>query len=683
MKMKFFRWLIVGAGALAVSCADAETAKAVYLDEFPLDSMSCGLRLRPRANRSVLGGDLRMGSSSNRFARGVGTHVESVMIFASDGRTRAFDATVGVDWAANEYPKGWDTGKNWGGAIFRVYADGKIVAETDVVKPQDMPRKLHADLSGARTIVIEATDCGDFAGYRFGHADWADAFFSVEDGALLRPHPDKCLSRQLGRLTPPEADAPSINGPAAIGVRPGHEFIYRLPVSGKRPMAIFVGRLPENVTFDAQGGILSGRIAEAGTRHLQIVASNAYGVAERDFAINVGQTLCLTPPMGWNSWNIHNARVSDADIRAAARAMVASGLADHGWSYVNIDDGWARRPLDGKRVRCDDGTIIPNGRFPDMKALAGFVHSLGLKFGIYSSPGTETCGEFAGSLGFERQDARTYAEWGVDYLKYDWCSYGKVFAEGTKGRKPTVEDYARPYRLMSEALRAQDRDIVHAFCQYGMGDVQSWGREAGAQCWRSHGDLKDAWGILMKAVDSYGDTAWKYTGPGFWCDPDMLVVGYLDTDKGLHWSDLTPNEQYTHITLWCMLNAPLLLGCDLNKLDDFTKGLLTNDDVLSVNQDPLGKSARRVVQSDDRDVWIRPIDGSAHAVAIVNRFPFTRDVRLDFASMGLPRNAWVKDLWRRKCLGLHEDGVSFAIPGHASVLVKIVEDCPGCEGRRR
>ena len=414
---------------------------------------------------------------------------------------------------------------------------------------------------------------------------------------------------------------------------------------------------------------------------MRIVASNAWGYAERDFALKVGSDLCLTPPMGWNSWNIHGSRVTDADIRAAADGMVASGLADHGWCYVNIDDGWEIKPSSGEKVRHDDGTIIPNEKFPDMRSLAGYIHSKGLKIGIYASPGAETCGGYAGSLGYERRDAETYAEWGFDYLKYDWCSYSKVFEAETKGREKTVEDYARPYRLMSEALRAQNRDIVHAFCQYGMGDVQSWGRAAGAQVWRSHVDLKDAWGALVKAVDSYGDTAWKYTGPGFWCDPDMLVVGYLRTDKGLHWSDLTHNEQYTHMTLWCMLNAPLLLGCDLNRLDDFTKGLLMNDDVLSVSQDPLGKSARRVVRRDDMDVWIRPISGPAHVVAVVNRFPYTRDIRLDFESVDLPRKAWVKDLWRRTCLGLNEGGVTFSIPGHACMMVKVVEDCPGCERR--
>lgn len=670
--------------ATVVSLAmSSVVAKTVYLDEFPLESMSCGMRLRPKANQCVLGGFIRMGSPDNVFGRGVGTHVESAMVFESDGKTSAFDATVGIDWAANEHPKRWDTGRNWGGAIFRVYADGRIVAESGIIKPQGMPSKLHADISGARMIVLEAADCGDWAGYRFGHADWADAFFTTAEDAVLRPHPDKALTEQLGRLTPQDSDEPRINGPSCFGVRPGREFFYRLPVSGKRPISYCLASgVPSGVAFDAETGTLSGRVAESGTYHLRFAVSNAYGSAERDFVLKIGNDICLTPPMGWNSWNIHNEWVADSHVRAAARGMVESGLADHGWCYVNIDDGWTLKPSEAEKVRNADGTIIPNKKFPDMKALANYVHAMGLKAGIYSSPGEKTCGGFAGSLGYEHKDAEIYSAWGFDYLKYDWCSYSKVFAMEIEGRKATVDDYAKPYRKMTELLKAQNRDIVHAFCQYGMGDVQSWGREAGAQVWRSHGDLKDSWGAVMKAVDSYGDTAWKYTGPGFWCDPDMLVVGYLHTDKGMHWTDLTHNEQYTHFTLWCMLNAPLLLGCDLNKLDDFTKGLLANDEVLSVNQDSLGRTARRVVHKEDVDVWVRSIVGDAYAVAVVNRFPFTRELELDFSEIGLPRQAWVKDLWRQKCLGLHSEKVKFSIPGHASMMVKVVDDCLGCDSKR-
>ena len=660
---------------LVPTVAAAETR---YLDEMDLSSMSCGMRLRPERNRSVRGKPLRLGSATNEFARGVGTHVESVYVLEADGRVECFDATVGLDWAANEYPPSWDTGRNWGGVSFRVYADGEIVADTGVIKPDGQPRRLHAKLDGARLIVLEATDCGDWAGYRFGHADWAEARFTCAAGAVLRPHPDRGLTRQLGVLTPPEGEAPRINGAGCLGVRPGHAFLYRLPVTGRRPVRLSAAGLPAGVSFDAERGVLSGRVSAPGDYALVFTAENAAGSAKRDFALKVGERIALTPPMGWNHWNLHAASVRPEHIRAAADGMVRSGLADHGWCYVNVDDGWNRKP-DGNvtdsalapPARNPDGTMRPNDRFADMKGLADYVHGLGLKIGIYSSPGRRTCGGFEGSYAHEDLDAKSFAAWGFDYLKYDWCSYGRIFAEETKGRTPTVDDYAGPYRRMTAALRRQDRDIVHAFCQYGMGDVQSWGRDAGAQVWRSHNDLKDSWKAVLKAVDSYGDTAWKFTGPGFWCDPDMLVVGYLNADKGLHESDLTPNEQYTHITLWCMLNAPLLLGCDLNRLSAFTRNLLVNDEVLAVNQDPLGRTARRIVHTEKTDVWTRPLADGSQAVAVVNRFPYARRIAIDFAEIGLGAGSFrVRDLWRQRDLGIRKDGMELDLPGHAAALYR-------------
>jgi len=676
------------AGILALTVLSGEVR---YLDEMNLDAMSCGMRLRPVRNLSVKQKPMRLGSATNVFARGVGTHVESTLVLESDGKVEAFDAIVGIDWAANEYPKSWDTGHNWGGVEFRVYADGEIVADSGVIKPNGQPKKLHVPLSGKRTIVLEATDCGDWAGYRFGHADWAEARFTCGNGAVLKPHSNKELTRQLGILTPPEKETPQINGAPFFGVRPGHEFLYRLPVSGKRPMQFAATGLPTGAVFDAKKGILSGKVDAAGDYAISFTAENALGKVTKVFTLKVGDTISLTPPMGWNHWNLHGAGIRPEHVKAAADGMVRSGLADHGWSYVNIDDGWNRKP-DAKTAdpaiapptRNPDGTVRPNARFADMKGLADYVHALGLKIGLYSSPGSTTCGGFEGSYGHELADAKSYADWGFDYLKYDWCSYGTVFGRETKGRAATVDDYAKPYRTMSAALLKQNRDIIHAFCQYGMGDVQTWGREAGAQVWRSHGDLKDAWMAVVKAVDSYGDTAWKYTGPGFWCDPDMLVVGYLSTDKGLHDSDLSPNEQYTHITLWCMLNAPLLLGCDLNRIDAFTRGLLVNDEVLAVHQDALGRTARRTVHDEKTDVWTRPLADGSYAVAVVNRFPFTRQIYLGFAAAGFEpvkrpncncdgENVFeVRDLWRQRDLGVMTDGFALDLPGHATALYRLI-----------
>ncbi len=661
----------------ALSCAADEVK---WLDEMDLGAMSCGMAKTAQARKSVLGKPLRLGDKT--YERGVGTHSESVIVLRSDGRVKAFDAVVGVDRETQEYPPSWRTGKNWGSCSFRIYADGKKVCDSGVIKEKDAPKTIHADLAGAKWILLECTDGGHWAGYLCGHGDWADARFTCADEASLTPSRNDPLVAQLGVLTPPESPAPSINGAAVWGVRPGHEILYRIPVSGARPMTVSVqgkgGKLPDGLVFDADRRILSGRIAQPGNYDLVITAHNASGEVRRDFTLKVGEKITLTPPMGWNSWNIYASAVTDELVRKTARGMHESGLAEHGWSYVNIDDWWMKNKGAGGKgnpnhdgpARDAQGRMIPQAKFPDMKALADYVHSLGLKLGIYSSPGATTCGGCEGSLGHEAIDARTWAEWGIDYLKHDWCSYGGVFNEATKGRKPTVDDYAKPYRLMTKCLREQSRDIVHAFCQYGMGDVQSWGEDAGAQVWRSWGDLKDNWTCVLNATESYAD-AWKFTRPGFWCDPDMMVLGYLNTDFGMHDSFLSRNEQYTHMSLWCLLNAPLLLGCDLNHIDDFTRNLLVNDEIIAVNQDAMGRQARRVYHDDGTDIWLRPMSDGTYVAGIVNRLPFAERKTFAFASAGLAGSFVLRDLWRRCDLGTFKDAWSVEVPGHATTVVRL------------
>ena len=497
---------------------------------------------------------------------------------------------------------------------------------------------------------------------------------------------DAGASGQLGILTPRPGAAPRINGAKVFGVRPGSPILWRLPVTGERPMRFAAEGLPEGAVFDAASGILAGAVAAPGTYTVSFTAENAHGRAVRALKLVVGDKIALTPPLGWNSWNCFNHKVTGKDIRDAADAMVASGLADHGWSYINIDDFWQNNPYRFKddetlqgAERLPDGTINPNKRFPDMKALADYVHSKGLKIGLYSSPGPYTCGMCTGSWGHEWQDAKTYADWGYDLLKYDLCTYNrKRFRNMTdhKGVGTGLEIETLPYRLMGEALKAQKRDIVLSICNYGKANVATWGENVGGQMWRTGGDIKDSFKSMVKNLERQAGF-WPFARPGAWNDPDMLIVGVLGIpSKGVgmtefHPCALTPNEQYTHISMWAILASPLLIGCDLTKLDDFTLSLLSNDEVIEVNQDELGAQAALVAKGPCAQVWAKPMADGSLAFALFNTAGDATRISIDFDSLGLEGKWLVRDLWRQKDDGIYGVRYSAEVPGHATHLVRL------------
>jgi hypothetical protein len=375
--------------------------------------------------------------------------------------------------------------------------------------------------------------------------------------------------------------------------------------------------------------------------------------------------------MGWNSWNCWGLSVDDAKVRAAAEAFISTGLADHGWSYINIDDGWEAPQ------RNENGEIPANEKFPDMKTLCDAVHDLGLKIGIYSSPGELTCGGYLGSYGHEEQDARTWAAWGIDYLKYDWCSYGKI------AKNDSLPELQKPYLLMREMLDRANRDIVYSLCQYGMGNVWEWGGETGGNLWRTTGDITDTW-QSMSSIGFSQDVCSPFAGPGRWNDPDMLVVGKVGWGPNLHPTKLTPDEQYTHISLWCLLSAPLLIGCDLSQMDPFTLSLLTNDEVLAVNQDPLGVQARKVKTGEGFQVWAKPMADGSLAVGLfhtgldspVDAFNWgdgikEKAITVNWQDLGISGQKMVRDLWRQKDIGEMAGAFSANVPYHGAVLVQL------------
>jgi len=395
-------------------------------------------------------------------------------------------------------------------------------------------------------------------------------------------------------LIPKPPATPWINGPGIFGVRPNSPFIYRIPATGQRPMEFSVENLPKGLSIDPQTGQMSGKLMEPREFLVTLRAKNSLGSAQKRFKIVVGEKIALTPPMGWNSWNCWGGRVSAEKVLLSARGMVNSGLIDHGWTYINIDDAWQ-----GKRGG-EFAAIQGNEKFPDMKGLCDQLHAMGLKVGIYSTPWTTSYARYIGgssenadgswvkptqdkrsiinkkilpwAIGkyhFTDNDARQWAAWGIDYLKYDWNPI----------ETPETEE-------MERALRHCGRDIVYSLSNHAPFEgAADWARLSNA--WRTTGDIRDTW-QSVSGIGFSQDRWAPFAGPGYWNDPDMLVVGMVGWGTP-HPTKLTPDEQYTHISLWCLLSAPLLLGADLDKLDDFTLSLLTNDEVLAVNQDSLGK----------------------------------------------------------------------------------------------
>lgn len=461
-------------------------------------------------------------------------------------------------------------------------------------------------------------------------------------------------------LTPPVSGEPRINGPVVYGVRPGHPFLYKIPVSGEKPIHYSANGLPAGLKLNAETGIITGRLQKRRSYKVLLKAGNKLGTAEKEFTIKVGKKIALTPPMGWNSWNCWGLSVSDEKIRISADEMIRSGLADHGFNYINIDDGWE------SKERQPDGTITGNEKFPDFRDLSAYVHSLGLKLGIYSSPGPLTCGGYLGSYKHEFIDAETWGKWGIDYLKYDWCSYGKI------AKNRGLPELKKPYLKMRKALDKVNRDIVYSLCQYGMGNVWEWGNEVGAELWRTTGDITDTWSSLKGIGFRQGPMA-PFTGPGNWNDPDMLIIGWVGWSNNLHPTRLTPDEQYTHISLWSLLSAPLLLGNDMAKLDDFTMSLLTNDEVLAVNQDLLGNQAKLVFEENEIQYWVKKLSDGAIALGIFNLNEGVENIRFNLNNLALNGTFTIRDLWRQTDLGRFREGMDVTLYGHGVLLLKITK----------
>lgn len=490
------------------------------------------------------------------------------------------------------------------------------------------------------------------------------------------PKPEAVPIGKATVVTPKPGPKPRLTGARVFGARPGHPIVFSVTATGERPMRFSPhGLLPHGVTLDSTTGVLGGRIDKPGTYEIPGVAENARGRGERTLRLVVGEGIALTPPLGWNSfaWN-----VTQAQVEGAAKVL-SERLRDHGWLYVNVDDTWQ-----GKRGG-ELNAIQPNRKFPDIKGMVDRIHALGLKAGIYSSPWMETyAGHIGGSaenaegtyewlaraddtqqgggggrfqrvgpFSFVPNDTRQYAAWDFDYLKYDWNPIDVAH---------TKEAF--------DVMRASDRDIVFSLSNGArLADAPELAKAS--QLWRDSGDMSDTWGAVRQ--NAFGLAAWApVQGPGHWNDEDMLLVGRVSVGEDLHPSHLTPNEQFTYITQWCLLGSPLLIGCDLAALAPFTLGLLTNDEVLDVDQDPLGAMGTPVWQRDTRQAWRKPLEDGSVAVGLYNLGESPAELTVTWKELGLaPGRYVVRDLWRQKDVARSDKGYRATVGRHGAVLVRV------------
>lgn len=493
--------------------------------------------------------------------------------------------------------------------------------------------------------------------------------------------------------TPKPTPAPRLNGAKIFGARPGSQFLFNIAASGERPMTFTAEGLPEGLALNSTTGQITGRTNAKGEHKVAVTAKNKYGEAKGTLRIVIGDKIALTPPMGWNSWNCWGRDVTQEQVLSSARGMAESGLMNHGWSYINIDDGWQGN-RGGKY-----NAIQTNTKFPDMAALTKAVHDLGLKLGIYSSPWVGTYAAHIGSYAntpegeynwikegkcnenyrfqlpggnymqdrkqvryhtpysFVANDARQWAEWEIDYLKYDW--------------KPNDIWHVKE---MHEALRATDRDIVYSLSNSApLCDAPVWVEYADA--WRTTGDIRDNWENFTKI--GFSQDRWiPFAGPGHWPDADMLVVGLVGWGPKLHYTKLTPDEQFTHITLWSILASPLLIGCDLSRLDDFTLSLLTNDEVIEVNQDPLGYHGSPLVNNTDEAIYFKPLEDGSVAVAFFNKTMLPRKMELDIQSIGFYEEETIRDIWRQTDVATTKNKFECTVAPHGAEMFKIYPGNP-------
>lgn len=649
--------------------ASSDKTTKIWLDDLKIQSFSSGI---PSVQAKKSGGGDSILLAGQYFERGVGVHSISALSFLLNGKAKQFSAVVGADDKAN---------KNMHVQFF-VIGDQKILFESGPIKVGDSPKKVNVDLSGIQRMGLLVTLNLEDEGYGKTYSDWADAKLVMSGENVPQTIPN---SGERYILTPVPAKTPKINAAKIFGVTPGNPFLYTIASTGERPMQFSAENLPKELILDPKTGIITGKISKRGTYITILHAKNAFGKDTKSLRIVVGDTIALTPPIGWNGWNSWARNIDGEKVIASANAMVKMGLSNHGWTYINIDDTW-----EGQRGGKFNG-LQANEKFPKFKEMIDNIHAMGLKLGVYSTPWISTYAGYAGASSdfekgeypdsikankrayrhigkyrFEKEDALQMAEWGVDYLKYDW--------------RIDLNSAER----MSAELKKSGRDIIYSLSNSApFENAKDWARIA--NIWRTGPDIRDSW--LSLYISAFTIDKWgPFGGPGHWNDPDMLILGNVTTGTDLHPTRLTPDEQYSHVSLFSLLAAPLLIGCPIEQLDPFTLNLLTNDEVIEVNQDPLGKSARLMADENGVQIWVKPLEEGSYAVGLFNVDDFgktpqsyfrwgnekPKQFTFDFAKAGIKGNWKIRDVWQQKNLGEFNGSFKTEIRHHGVVMIKLI-----------
>ncbi|WP_064197912.1 MULTISPECIES: NPCBM/NEW2 domain-containing protein [Emticicia] len=644
----------------------AQKNKQIWLDDLGIKSFSEGIpAVLPKTNA---GGDsIRM--NGKYFKHGVGVSSTSVLSFFLDGHAAEFSAIIGVD----------DKGVKDLPLKFYVIGDRKILFESGEMKLGDEPKPVKVNLEGIKRlgllVIIEEK------GFNRSYSNWANAQFVMKDDFIPQNMPN---SDEKYILTPKPDKKPKINSPKLFGARPNNPFLYTIAATGQRPMSFSAKNLPKGLSVDTKTGIITGNVVQKGTYLATLKAKNELGETTKTLKIIIGDTIALTPPIGWNGWNSWARNIDQEKVIASADAMVKMGLNQHGWTYINIDDAWQ-----GQRGG-QFNAIQPNEKFPKFTEMIDYVHGLGLKVGVYSTPmitsyagyiggssdfangkitdfikNNKRAFRYVGKYTFEENDAKQMAAWGIDYLKYDW-----------RIEVPSAE-------RMSIALKNSGRDIVYSISNSApFTNAKDWAKLTNT--FRTGPDIRDSW--LSLYVSAFTLDKWSpFGGHGHWLDPDMMILGNVTTGTSLHPTRLTPDEQYSHVSLFSLLSAPLLIGCPIEQLDDFTLNLLTNDEIIEINQDPLGKSARLLSEEEGVQIWAKPLEDGSYAVGLFNVADFgktpetyfrwgdekSKTFTFDFNKINLKGKYQLRDVWQQKDLGSFNNSFKTDIRHHGVLMLRM------------